>query len=152
MILPGCSGASSFSESSDPTDSPGVNPSAIEPVACFTSEGSSYTPTCAPESVWYRMTFMVYPLSTLFKHSKLSYWRIATEAMMCEEGGDMPELKLELKDAVTGEPVVLQELERADALALLTHAEITAAELVPWGSNHTFAVALEHDGQQHLGI
>ncbi len=71
---------------------------------------------------------------------------------MCEEGGDMPELKLELKDAVTGEPVVLQELERADALALLTHAEITAAELVPWGSNHTFAVALEHDGQQHLGI
>lgn len=64
----------------------------------------------------------------------------------------MPELKLELKDAETGEPVVLQELNRADALALLTHAKITAAELVPWGSNHTFAVALEHDGQQHLGI
>lgn len=64
----------------------------------------------------------------------------------------MPELKLELKDAETGEPVQLQELDRDDALALLTNAEITAAELVPWGSNHTFAVALEHDGQQHLGI
>lgn len=64
----------------------------------------------------------------------------------------MPELKLELKDAETGEPVQLRELDRANALALLTHAQITAAELVPWGSNHTFAVALEYDGQQHLGI
>lgn len=64
----------------------------------------------------------------------------------------MPELKLELKDAETGEPVVLRELDRTNALALLTNAEITAAELVPWGSNHTFAVALEHDGQQHLAI
>lgn len=64
----------------------------------------------------------------------------------------MPELKLELKDAETGQPVQLQELDRADALTLLTHAQITAAQLVPWGSNHTFAVALEHDDQQHLGI
>lgn len=64
----------------------------------------------------------------------------------------MPELKLELKDAETGEPVQLQELDRDAALELLEHAHITAAELVPWGSNHTFAVALEHDGQQHLGI
>lgn len=64
----------------------------------------------------------------------------------------MPELKLELKDADTGEPVKLYELDRDTALAMLTAAEITAAELVPWGSNHTFAVALEHEGQQHLGI
>lgn len=64
----------------------------------------------------------------------------------------MPALKLELKNAETGEPVQLQELGRDSAIELLHHAEITAAELVPWGSNHTFAVALEHNGQQHLGI
>lgn len=64
----------------------------------------------------------------------------------------MPELKLELKDSETGEPVQLRELDRESALAMLTHAKITAAELVPWGSNHTFAVALEHDDEQHLGI
>lgn len=64
----------------------------------------------------------------------------------------MPELKLELRDSQTGEPVQLQELGRDAALALLQHAEITAAELVPWGSNHTFAVALQHDTLQHLGI
>ncbi len=64
----------------------------------------------------------------------------------------MPELKLELKDSRTGEPVQLHELTREEAIPLLTHAEITAAELVPWGSNHTFAVALEHEDQQHLGI
>lgn len=64
----------------------------------------------------------------------------------------MPELKLELKNSETGEPVELIELRRDDALTLLENAEITAAELVPWGSNHTFAVALEHNDQQHLGI
>ncbi len=64
----------------------------------------------------------------------------------------MPELKLELKDSETGEPIQLQELNRDAALELLTHAEITAAELVPWGSNHTFAVALQHGDVQHLGI
>ena len=64
----------------------------------------------------------------------------------------MPELKLELKDAETGEPVELIELDRESALELLANAEITAAELVPWGSNHTFAVAIEHNSVQHLGI
>lgn len=64
----------------------------------------------------------------------------------------MPELNLELRDSETGEPIQLQELDRDTALSLLTHANITAAELVPWGSNHTFAVAMEHDSRQHLGI
>lgn len=64
----------------------------------------------------------------------------------------MPELKLQLRDNETGEPVQLKELDRDRALAMLEHAEITAAELVPWGSNHTFAVALEHEDEQHLGI
>lgn len=64
----------------------------------------------------------------------------------------MPELKLELRDSQTGEAVQLRELERDAALDMLTHASITAAELVPWGSNHTFAVALEHNNEQALGI
>lgn len=64
----------------------------------------------------------------------------------------MPELKLELRDSETGEAVALRELDREDALAVLQHGEITAAELVPWGSNHTFAVVLEHVSGQHLGI
>ncbi|MCA9834865.1 MAG: hypothetical protein KC435_13015 [Thermomicrobiales bacterium] len=64
----------------------------------------------------------------------------------------MPELKLELRNPETGEVQPLRELERAEALAVLTHGEIVAAELVPWGSNHTFAVAIQHENEQHLGI
>ena len=64
----------------------------------------------------------------------------------------MPELKLELRDPESGEVVPLRELNREEALTVLQHGEITAAELVPWGSNHTFAVALSHATGQHLGI
>ena len=65
----------------------------------------------------------------------------------------MPELNLQLIDHDTGEPVPHVELPEHVALELLEQAEITATELVPWGSNHTFAVALEAEGMQgHLGI
>lgn len=64
----------------------------------------------------------------------------------------MPELKLELRDPETGEPLPVQELDRDAALDVLRHGKIVAAELVPWGSNHTFAVALEHGEGQHLAI
>jgi uncharacterized repeat protein (TIGR03843 family) len=65
----------------------------------------------------------------------------------------MPELNLHLRDEETGELIPQPELEDDDALALLTASEITAAELVPWGSNYTFAVALEtDDAPAHLGI
>lgn len=64
----------------------------------------------------------------------------------------MPELKLELRNPETGEVQPSRELDHAEALQVLERGEIVAAELVPWGSNHTFAVALQLDDQQHLGI
>lgn len=65
----------------------------------------------------------------------------------------MPELNLHLRDEETGELIPQPELGDDDALRLLVEAEITAAELVPWGSNYTFAVALESaDHPAHLGI
>lgn len=64
----------------------------------------------------------------------------------------MPELKLELRDPETGDVVPMRELNREEAQAVLEHGEIVGAELVPWGSNHTFAVAIEHEQEQHLGI
>ncbi|HVL25631.1 MAG TPA: hypothetical protein VM450_16200 [Thermomicrobiales bacterium] len=65
----------------------------------------------------------------------------------------MPELHLHLMDSETGEPLPQPLLPEAEALALLDAAEITAAELVPWGSNYTFAVALEAEGRPgHLAI
>jgi uncharacterized repeat protein (TIGR03843 family) len=35
---------------------------------------------------------------------------------------------------------------------LLTHGEITSCEHIPWGSNYTFCVALEIEGQSTLGV
>lgn len=65
----------------------------------------------------------------------------------------MPELNLHLMDSETGDVLPQPELPEDDALKLLAVAEITAAELVPWGSNHTFAVALEaEDMPGHLAI
>lgn len=65
----------------------------------------------------------------------------------------MPELNLFLRDEETGEIIPQPELGDDDALALLAEAEITATELVPWGSNYTFAVALEAEGRPgHLAI
>lgn len=65
----------------------------------------------------------------------------------------MPELNLQLMDPETGDVLVIPELGEPEALELLERAEITTAELVPWGSNHTFAVVLEPEGGSgHLGI
>jgi hypothetical protein len=65
----------------------------------------------------------------------------------------MPELNLFLRDEDTGEIIPQPELEDEDALRMLSDAEITATELVPWGSNYTFAVALESEGRPgHLAI
>ena len=65
----------------------------------------------------------------------------------------MPDLRIriELGDHETSAPRTL--LDDDAALQMLTSAEITAATLVPWGSNYTFAVALKDDsGANHLGI
>lgn len=65
----------------------------------------------------------------------------------------MPELNLQLVDPESGDVVPQPELTDDEALILLERAEITSAELVPWGSNHTFAVALETgEGSGHLAI
>ena len=65
----------------------------------------------------------------------------------------MPDLNLQLRDQETGEIIPQQELGEEEALRLLAESEITAAELVPWGSNHTFAVVLEaEDHPGHLAI
>jgi hypothetical protein len=65
----------------------------------------------------------------------------------------MPDLHLRLHDDESGDAVLQQPLAEDEALALLSEADITAAKVIPWGSNYTFAVALEtEDGQDHLGI
>jgi len=64
----------------------------------------------------------------------------------------MPDLRIRLEH--DDRPVERQPVLEPDAaLAILREAEITAAKLVPWGSNYTFAVGLERDGEGgYLGI
>ncbi|MGC4191219.1 MAG: hypothetical protein QM589_08630 [Thermomicrobiales bacterium] len=67
----------------------------------------------------------------------------------------MPDLHLLLQDNDDGTPVAQADLPEEEAIRLLAEAEITAASLVPWGSNYTFAVALEpedEDARGHLAI
>lgn len=65
----------------------------------------------------------------------------------------MPDLHLRLQNDETGEPIPQPALEEEEALALLRESEITAAKIIPWGSNYTFAVALESgNGRDHLAI
>src|SRR5829696_811692 len=65
----------------------------------------------------------------------------------------MPDLFLELRDETGGAEQTPAPLPETDVLDLLQNAEFTASRLVPWGSNYTFAVALEApDGQTQLAI
>jgi uncharacterized repeat protein (TIGR03843 family) len=65
----------------------------------------------------------------------------------------MPDLFLELRDNAGGAEETPAPLSEEDALDLLRNAEFTASRLVPWGSNYTFAVALETpDGRTQLAI
>jgi hypothetical protein len=69
-------------------------------------------------------------------------------------GNSMPHLHLSLRNE-DGEPRSLstRALDENEALALLCSSEITGSQLVPWGSNYTFAVLLETaDGEEHLAI
>lgn len=65
----------------------------------------------------------------------------------------MPELFLQLRDpddeaGMTPAPITEQE-----ALILLKEADFTASKLIPWGSNYSFAVALEtKEGREQLAI
>ena len=66
----------------------------------------------------------------------------------------MPNLRLTLQDE-HGAPreITAPVLTDSEALELLTCAEIAGSQLVPWGSNYTFAVLLETaGGTEHLAI
>lgn len=65
----------------------------------------------------------------------------------------MPDLFLELRDSGDRRGMTPPPLSEEEALTLLQEAEITAAKLIPWGSNYSFAVALEtSDGREQLAI
>ncbi len=67
----------------------------------------------------------------------------------------MPNLVLRLNESDDSETTATTQpvMDRDAALRLLRESEITAAELVPWGSNYTFGVALTTaSGREHLGI
>jgi hypothetical protein len=65
----------------------------------------------------------------------------------------MPDLFLELRDESGGDEETPAPLPEEDALALLRDADFTASRLIPWGSNYSFAVALEgQDGRSQLAI
>ncbi len=65
----------------------------------------------------------------------------------------MPELFLELRDDEEEPGQTPAPLPEAAALALLQTAEFTASKLIPWGSNYSFAVALEAaNGRHQLAI
>lgn len=65
----------------------------------------------------------------------------------------MPDLFLELRDSPDGSGTTPAPLAEDDALTLLLEAEMTASKLIPWGSNYSFAVALENaDGREQLAI
>ena len=65
----------------------------------------------------------------------------------------MPDLFLELRDESGGGEQTPAPLPEEDALDFLRNADFTASRLIPWGSNYSFAVALEApDGHSQLAI
>jgi uncharacterized repeat protein (TIGR03843 family) len=65
----------------------------------------------------------------------------------------VPDLFLELRDESGGGEQTPEPLPEVDALDLLRNAEFSASRLIPWGSNYSFAVALEAaDGRTQLAI
>jgi hypothetical protein len=65
----------------------------------------------------------------------------------------MPDLFLELRDESSGGEQTPAPLPEDDALDLLRNAEFSASRLIPWGSNYSFAVALDDaHGHSQLAI
>ena len=65
----------------------------------------------------------------------------------------MPDLFLELRDDSGAEEISPAPITEDDALETLDTAEFTASRLIPWGSNYSFAAALETpDGRTVLAI
>ncbi len=65
----------------------------------------------------------------------------------------MPDLFLELRNESGDNEVTPAPLDEHEALELLRTAEFSGSRLIPWGSNYSFAVALEApDGRTQLAI
>lgn len=65
----------------------------------------------------------------------------------------MPDLFLELRDDEEGAGTTPAPLPEQEALDLLRAADFAGSKLIPWGSNYSFAVALEApDGRSQLAI
>jgi uncharacterized repeat protein (TIGR03843 family) len=65
----------------------------------------------------------------------------------------MPDLFLELRDDSDAADITPAPITDDAALELLSTAEFTAARLIPWGSNYSFAAALETpSGRTQLAI
>lgn len=65
----------------------------------------------------------------------------------------MPDLFLELKTPDDASGQTPRPLGEEEALRLLQNADFTAAKLIPWGSNYSFAVALsDSDGIEQLAV
>jgi hypothetical protein len=65
----------------------------------------------------------------------------------------VPDLFLELKYSDESDGVDIEPLTEDETIALLQDAEFTGSKLIPWGSNYSFAVALEDaSGREQLAI
>jgi hypothetical protein len=65
----------------------------------------------------------------------------------------MPDLFLELRDDAGGDEQTPAPLTKDEAIDFLRDAKFVASRLIPWGSNYSFAVALEGEhGDSRLAI
>lgn len=65
----------------------------------------------------------------------------------------MPDLFLELKYSEDSEGVEVPPLSEDETITVLLEADFTGSKLIPWGSNYSFAVALEDaQGREQLAI
>ena len=64
----------------------------------------------------------------------------------------MPNLFIELRNSDDAQDMTPAPLGEEEALEFMVQAEITASSLIPWGSNYSFAVAMEGLHGTHLAI
>lgn len=65
----------------------------------------------------------------------------------------MPDLFLELHDEAGGAAITPAPLSDDEALAFMRQSDFNGERLIPWGSNYSFAVAMEDDdGQTRLAV
>jgi hypothetical protein len=65
----------------------------------------------------------------------------------------VPDLFLQIASEDSNASQAASDLTDVEALDILTHGEIVGSKLIPWGSNYSFAVAVEAaDGRELLAI